>query len=180
MPAQSKLPSTSSTGDHGAPDTLQDLGLDMSEVDLSDIPDGTCGACLQAFGSPDKDPCCQCVVVATCRKVCKQPCFEKWGSSCQDAPPNHVLLVASAKGDNKLLCLKCFYIKRGSFAKLKLGEFFCCASFGAHAERQATWRMIWPQAQLCRPCVSSVRPCHVSRVPFWFFHVLSVSKLGHL
>ena len=41
----------------------------------------------------------------------------------QDAAPGHVLTVVSAKGDDKTLCLKCYYIKRGSFGKLKLMEF---------------------------------------------------------
>ncbi|CAE7796920.1 unnamed protein product [Symbiodinium sp. CCMP2456] len=41
----------------------------------------------------------------------------------EDAPSGHVLIVMSSKGDNKLLCLKCFYVKRGSFKKLSIREF---------------------------------------------------------
>ncbi|CAE7402196.1 unnamed protein product [Symbiodinium sp. CCMP2592] len=41
----------------------------------------------------------------------------------EDAPAGHVLLVVSSKGDNKLLCLKCFYVKRGSFKRLSVREF---------------------------------------------------------
>ena len=40
----------------------------------------------------------------------------------QDAPPGHSLRVSTAKNDNKGLCLKCYYIKRGSFGSLKTGE----------------------------------------------------------
>ena len=41
----------------------------------------------------------------------------------QDAPEGKVLLVVSAKGDDKTICLKCYYCKRGSFPTLKLHEF---------------------------------------------------------
>ena len=40
--------------------------------------------------------------------------------SLQDAPEGHVLLVQPAKDDASNICLKCFYVKRGSFNKLKI------------------------------------------------------------
>lgn len=52
---------------------------------------------------------------------------KRFNQSClQDAPPGSVLLVTASKcaSDNcRVLCLRCFYIKRGSFAKLTLMEF---------------------------------------------------------
>ena len=42
----------------------------------------------------------------------------------QDSPSGHSLHVQSCKNDGKAgLCLKCYYIKRGSFAGLRLQEF---------------------------------------------------------
>ena len=41
----------------------------------------------------------------------------------EDAPADCKLVVTSAKGDDKTICLKCYYVKRGSFGKLKLLEF---------------------------------------------------------
>ena len=43
----------------------------------------------------------------------------------EDAPDNHVLLVASSKPSEtgQCLCTKCFYCKRGSFGKITLAEF---------------------------------------------------------
>ena len=41
----------------------------------------------------------------------------------QDCPPGHQLRVAAIKADGgPCLCLKCYYIKRGSFGALKIGE----------------------------------------------------------
>ena len=47
--------------------------------------------------------------------------FSKIGSL-QDCPPGHSLVVSTAKNDNKGTCLKCYYIKRGSFQALKMNE----------------------------------------------------------
>ncbi|CAE7218544.1 unnamed protein product, partial [Symbiodinium pilosum] len=41
-------------------------------------------------------------------------------STALDAPEGHVLLVQPAKDDASNICLKCFYVKRGSFNKLKI------------------------------------------------------------
>ena len=42
----------------------------------------------------------------------------------QDALGGHQIRVVAMKADSgPTLCLKCFYIKRGSFGGLKIGEF---------------------------------------------------------
>lgn len=43
---------------------------------------------------------------------------------CQDAPDDvsTTMYVTSAKNETRGICLKCFYIKRGSFGALKTAE----------------------------------------------------------
>ncbi|CAJ1403285.1 unnamed protein product [Effrenium voratum] len=65
---------------------------DASDDEAEEWPEGQCGLCEQSFEQQD-----------------------------EDAPPGTALLV-SPRGVSHGMCLRCYYIKRGSFGGLKSGE----------------------------------------------------------
>ncbi|CAK9078029.1 unnamed protein product, partial [Durusdinium trenchii] len=70
----------------------QEAGSDQESESVEvEIVDGVCPACDQEFGNPD-----------------------------EDADGDTSITVTSAKGDNRALCHRCFYIGRGSLGKLKM------------------------------------------------------------
>eukprot|EP00435_Cladocopium_sp_Y103_P025405 s25_g6.t1 len=82
------------------PEEIEAIAPDAAFEALAAIPDGECGACEQKFDEQDEA-----------------------GTIDHDCPDDRQLLVTSAKGDGKTICIRCYYIKRGSFGKQSMGEF---------------------------------------------------------
>lgn len=85
--------------------SLSDEIGELSEPEF-EWEDSVCPACLQTFNSQDKD---------------WQPGHKS--ASSQDCPSNHNLLVIPSRANERCLCSKCFYCKRGSFPKMTTSEF---------------------------------------------------------
>lgn len=78
---------------------------DESDEEAVDWPEGRCGACDQAFHEQDEDSSLRVRV-----------------NKLQDAPEGVAMTVVPYRNEDKGVCQKCFYIKRGSLPTLKIGE----------------------------------------------------------
>lgn len=137
MASVPSVPVTPSPG--SAAKALPELPPDEEIVSI-DIQEGTGGACEQRFGDQDKEhkswfAQLSCLGGRLAMYLYKGFCimgswtksllltFHCFSIPVQDAPSHVQMIVVSAKGDDKTLCLRCYYIKRGSFAKLQMREF---------------------------------------------------------
>ena len=57
------------------------------------------------------------------------------------------LLVQAARGDDLSLCLKCYYIQRGSFGKIKKPELFKLLHRNPNLKKKPLGPWTWTQTQ---------------------------------
>ena len=101
----------------------QQAGQNELSADEPDWPEDTCGQCVQQFNSQDEDKCSTCWYGSVSGPMSNEsPQMRSFWLNLQDAVEGTPLLVATAKGGAKGECLRCYYIRRGSFKDLDAAE----------------------------------------------------------